>query len=99
MILQDFSEQVNRICLNISWLHLMIQTSTQIAVVIVKDLKGYSKADYAQRLGDKWGIGKKTLNNGVLILVKPRTSASQGEVEIVTGYGLGGAIPDITAPR
>jgi uncharacterized protein len=74
-------------------------TSTQIAVVIVKDLKGYSKADYAQRLGDKWGIGKKTLNNGVLILVKPRTSASQGEVEIVTGYGLGGAIPDITCAQ
>jgi uncharacterized protein len=31
-------------------------TSTQIAIVIVKDLAGYDSAVYAQRLGDKWGI-------------------------------------------
>jgi uncharacterized protein len=71
-------------------------TSTQIAIVIVKDLKGYDKADYAQRLAEKWGIGQKGLNNGVLILVKPKTPDSRGEVQIVQGYGLEGAIPDIT---
>jgi uncharacterized protein len=70
-------------------------TSNQITVVIVKDLGGYDKADYAQRLGDKWGIGKKKLNNGILILVKPNTSDSKGEVQIATGYGLEGAIPDL----
>ena len=71
-------------------------TSNQISIVIVKDLQGYDKADYAQRLGDKWGIGRKNLNNGVLILVKPKTQESGGEVHIATGYGLGGAIPDLT---
>jgi uncharacterized protein len=71
-------------------------TSTQITIVIVKDLEGYDKADYAQRLAEKWGIGQKGLNNGVLILVKPTTSESKGEVQIATGYGLEGAIPDIT---
>lgn len=70
-------------------------TSTQISIVIVKDLHGYEKADYAQRLGDKWGIGRKELNNGVLILVKPKTQDSRGEVQIATGYGLEGAIPDL----
>ena len=44
-------------------------TSTQIAIVIVPTLNGYDKADYAQRLAEKWGIGQKGLNNGVLILV------------------------------
>jgi uncharacterized protein len=71
-------------------------TSTQIAVVIVPSLSGYDKSDYAQRLGEKWGIGKKGLNNGVLILVKPKTPDSNGEVFITTGYGLEGAIPDLT---
>jgi uncharacterized protein len=70
-------------------------TSTQIAIVIVKDLNGYAKADYAQRLGEKWGIGGKGLNNGLLILIKPTTRNSKGEVQISTGYGLEGAIPDL----
>jgi len=74
-------------------------TSTQISVVIVKDLKGYDKADYAQRLGDKWGIGRKQLNNGILILVKPKTPDSEGQVQISQGYGLEGAIPDLTCAQ
>ena len=49
-------------------------TSTQIAIVTVPSLEGYDKADYAQQLGEKWGIGQKGLNNGVLILVKPKTA-------------------------
>jgi uncharacterized protein len=64
--------------------------------VIIKDLRGYAKADYAQRLTEKWGIGQKGLNNGVLILVKPKTPDSRGDVQIATGYGLEGAIPDLT---
>jgi len=71
-------------------------TSTQIAIVIVQTLDGYDKAEYATRLGEKWGIGKKGLNNGVLILVKPKAADSNGEVFITAGYGLEGAIPDIT---
>lgn len=70
-------------------------TSTQIAVVIVKDLAGYDKADYAQRLGEKWGVGQKGSNNGIIILVKPKTEISKGEVFIAPGYGLEGVIPDL----
>jgi uncharacterized protein len=70
-------------------------TSTQIAIVIVSDLGGYDKADYAQRLGDKWGIGQKGRNNGILILVKTK-SDTRGEVQIATGYGVEGPIPDLT---
>jgi uncharacterized protein len=71
-------------------------TSNQIAIVIVSSLEGYDKADYAQRLAEKWGIGQKGLNNGVLILVKPKTADSNGQVQIAPGYGLEGVIPDIT---
>ncbi len=75
-------------------------TSTQIAIVIVTDLHGYDKADYAQRLGEKWGIGQKGINNGILILVKAKTSESPGgEVFIATGYGLEGVVPDIVGAQ
>lgn len=70
-------------------------TSTQIAIVIVDDLKGYDKADYAQRLGEKWGIGQKGFDNGLLILIKTKTESSSGQVFIAQGYGLEGAIPDL----
>lgn len=71
-------------------------TSTQITIVVVPSLGSYEKSDYAQRLGEKWGIGQKKLNNGLLILIKPKTAGSGGEVYIAQGYGLEGAIPDIT---
>ena len=71
-------------------------TSTQIAVVTVDDLQGYDVADYAQRLAESWGIGQRGLDNGMLILIKPKSSSSRGYVAIEQGYGLEGAIPDIT---
>jgi len=74
-------------------------TSNQIAVVTVPSLSGYDIIDYAQRLGEKWRIGQKQLNNGVLILVKPKTADSGGQISITPGYGLEGAIPDITCSQ
>jgi uncharacterized protein len=71
-------------------------TTTQIAIVTVEDLGGYEVADYAQRLAEKWGIGQKGTDNGMLILIKPNAATSGGEVSIEQGYGLEGVIPDIT---
>jgi len=42
------------------------------------------------------GVGQKGRNNGILILVKPKTADSNGEVQISTGYGAEGPIPDLT---
>lgn len=74
-------------------------TSTQIVLVIVKSLNGYDKNDYAQRLGQKWGVGQKGSNNGVVILVKPKYPNEKGEVSIQSGYGLEGVLPDITCKQ
>lgn len=70
-------------------------TSTQIAIVTVPSLNGYAISDFAQRLGEKWGIGQKGFDNGLLILLKPKTGQSRGEVFIAQGYGLEGVIPDL----
>ena len=68
-------------------------TSNQIAVVIISSLEGYDIADYALKLYRKWGIGNKDINNGVLVLV----AKDDRKIRIEVGYGLEGAIPDITA--
>ncbi len=74
------------------------QTSTQIAVVTLDDLDGYSPAQMAAGLIDNWGIGMADKDNGVVILIKPRNSTA-GEVFIGTGSGLEGAMPDGRAAR
>jgi uncharacterized protein len=73
--------------------------STQITIVTVGTLDGYDVSDYAQRLGQDWGIGRKEYDNGVLILLQPKTADLKGEVDIDVGYGMEPIIPDITAKR
>lgn len=75
------------------------QTSTQILVVTVPDLEGYDKADYAFQLGEKWGVGQKGKDNGIVVLLKPKSANSRGEVFVATGYGLEGVLPDATVNR
>ena len=70
-------------------------TSSQIAVVTVNSLDGDDIADYAQKLYESWGIGRKGKNNGVLVLV----AKQEHQARIQTGYGLEGAVPDALAKR
>ncbi|MCL3781601.1 TPM domain-containing protein [Prolixibacteraceae bacterium JC049] len=76
-----------------------LKTTTQITVVTVNSLNGYDRADFATRLAHKWKIGQKGKDNGVLLLVKPKTSNSRGQVYVAVGYGLEGVIPDAIANR
>lgn len=50
-------------------------------------------ADYAQRVAQSWGVGQKEKRNGVVMLV----FIADRKVSIQVGYGLEGALPDITA--
>ncbi|GHT70691.1 hypothetical protein AGMMS50239_39310 [Bacteroidia bacterium] len=74
-------------------------TSTQIVVVTIPSLDGYDIADYSFKLGEKWGVGQKGKNNGVVIIFKPKNEREPGRVFIAPGYGLEGIIPDATANR
>ena len=62
-------------------------TSTQICVVTVTSLDGTTSDDFAYQIGEKWGVGTKS-NNGVIILVKPKTANELGDVSIQVGYGM-----------
>jgi uncharacterized protein len=70
-------------------------TSTQIAIVMIRSVGPYDISDYAFQLGEKWGIGGKENDNGILILA----AMDDRKVFIATGYGLEGAVPDALAKR
>lgn len=72
-------------------------TSTQVVVMIRKDIGDYDKSSYAFELGRRWGIGRADKDNGVVMLIK--TDPPDRGIFIATGYGAEGALPDITAGR
>ena len=71
------------------------ETSSEIAVAIINSLEGRSIEDYANEVFNKWGIGKKGKDNGVLILV----SMSDRKMRIEVGYGLEPVLPDAVCGR
>ncbi len=70
-------------------------TSSQVSIVTLKSVGQYDIADYSFKLGEKWGIGQKGKNNGVLILA----AIDDRKIWIATGYGLEGALPDALVGR
>ena len=66
------------------------QTKAQVVVVTVKSLNGDPIDELGLGILRQWGIGDKSLNNGVLMLVAVNDRQSRIEV----GYGLEGPLPD-----
>jgi uncharacterized protein len=68
--------------------------SSQVVVAIYPRMQSESDiADYTIRIFENWKIGQKGKNNGAALFV----FVENRQVTIRTGYGLEGAIPDITA--
>jgi len=68
-------------------------TTVQIAVVTIKTSGSVPLTDYAHQLFQKWGIGQKGKDNGLLLTV----AISDRKSEITVGYGLEGAVTDADA--
>ena len=71
------------------------ESSVQIAIVVINTLDGYDIADYAFKLGEKWGVGQAGTDNGALILV----SMKDRKMWIATGYGLEATLTDALSKR
>jgi len=67
----------------------------QIGLVLVKSTQGESIFDYAGRVFTAWKLGDAKRDNGLLIVV----ATQDRKIQILTGYGLEGIIPDIIASR
>lgn len=74
---------------------LASQTSVEITVVAVPTLEGGEVVDFTNRLFQKWHVGKKGKDNGVMILAAIQDRKARIEV----GYSLEGVIPDAVAGR
>ena len=77
--------QINKISTDLN-----SKTGAQLVVLTVNSLDGIPLDEYSLQVLRSWGIGDKTKNNGVLILVAVQDKKSRIEV----GYGLEGALPD-----
>jgi uncharacterized protein len=75
------------------------QTSTQICIVTLPTLNGMEISDLSFKIGEKWGVGQKGKNNGIVIVFKPKSGNEKGAVFVAVGYGLEGVIPDAIVNR
>lgn len=67
------------------------KADVRIVVVVVTSLGGKTPVDYAVGLGNKWGVGQKGKNNGILFLHAPK----ERKIWIANGYGVESRLTDI----
>lgn len=68
---------------------------SQIAVLIVPTTQPETIEQYAIRVAESWKLGRKGVDDGVLLLI----AKDDRKLRIEVGYGLEGAIPDAVAKR
>ena len=66
------------------------KTGAEFAVLIVPTTAPESPSEYKVRVFQRWGLGRKGEDNGLLMLV----ALQEREVRFETGYGLEGTLPD-----
>src|SRR5512147_962670 len=71
------------------------QKGSQIAVLIIPTTQPETLEQYSIRVVEQWKLGRKGVDDGVLLLVVK----DDRKVRIEVGYGLEGALPDVTAKR
>jgi uncharacterized protein len=77
---------------------LQQKTGAEVAVVTLPSLDGGQIDDFSIRLAERWGIGQKGSDNGILLL--GATQEGRGNrMRIEVGYGLEGVINDALAGR
>ena len=65
-------------------INLEEKTSVETLIYTTKDLEGKTPIEYGKKLSLKYSVGKKGINNGIIILV----SKNDRKVQILVGYGL-----------
>ncbi len=74
---------------------LTARTSTQLAILIVPELGGVPIESASIQVVEKWKLGKKDTDRGLLLLI----AMKERRMRIEVGQGLEGEIPDAIAKR
>lgn len=70
------------------------KTGSHVAVLTFEDLEGEDPASFGTEVFNQWKIGDKEKENGVLILFAKDSSDGKRHINIITGYGIEGALND-----
>ena len=70
-------------------------TSNQIAILIMNSLDGEAIEEYSIRVAEKWQLGQKSKDNGVLLLI----AIDDRKMRIEVGEGLEGVLTDAVSNR
>ncbi|WP_407061088.1 TPM domain-containing protein [Acinetobacter faecalis] len=76
-------------------LKLNEQAKAQIGVVIVPTTGQEDIFDFTMRVAEQWKLGSEKQDNGLLMAI----AINDRRIQIATGYGLEGVLPDIVASR
>ncbi|MCJ8146098.1 TPM domain-containing protein [Acinetobacter sp. A3.8] len=71
------------------------QGKAQVGIVIVPSTGQEDIFQYGMRVADEWKLGSAERDNGLLIVV----ALNDRRIQILTGYGLEGVLPDIITHR
>ncbi|QDI04536.1 YgcG family protein [Xanthomonas cerealis pv. cerealis] len=88
-------QPTQRLALEQQAVQLQQRKGSQLQVLVVASTAPETIEQYTQRVFDTWKIGRKGVDDGVLLVV----AKDDRRVRIQPGYGLEGAIPDATANR
>ncbi len=68
-----------------------LKTGNQVAVLILPSLEGEPVEEYSHRVATTWKLGRKGMDNGVLLLI----ALKERKLRIEVGYGLEGSLTDL----
>lgn len=73
-----------------------VETGTEVAVLTIALIPdGMSANEYATALGNAWGVGKKQVDNGAILLIETDDAPGQRDIYIATGSQLEGGLTDL----
>src|SRR5690606_27755074 len=75
------------------------RTGSQIAILLMSSTAPETIEQYGIRLAESWKIGRKGVDDGVILIVARDNPSGLRRLRIETGYGVEGALTDAQAGR
>jgi uncharacterized protein len=91
----DLLPKAQKEALNLKLKRYADTTSTQIVFAIISSANGEELDGLGAKWGQKWGIGQKGKDNGILLIL----AVNDRKVDINTGYGIESILSDSDAER
>ncbi len=75
------------------------RTGNQVAILLLNSTEPEGIEQYGIRVADAWKLGRKGVDDGVILLVAKGNSTASGRLRIETGRGVQGVLTDVQSKR